>query len=257
MKHKYLAYFTLLAGWLCFCYWLYSKQIYPKLHPEEGLKWPVFDEFLAIPLAFTWKSDIPIVGAGFDSLSKEIERYAKSDSFILITGGYYLDEEEVGSRKRSIGLRRAERLKEYFQLDPEKTLLITEKKEINADVRALPFEALSLSLFSRDKLLQQWGDTLEICFPVRDSALLPKGILNQMDQLILTGKAESSGKAFVIGTADGTGIAESSDVAVARAIVVRDALIRGGWTEERIVMTTGQRNHTDPLRNRCALLVFE
>ncbi len=257
LKHKYLAYFTLLAGWLCFCYWLYANQIYPKLHPEEGLKWPVFDEFLAIPLAFTWKSDIPIAGAGFDSLSKVVDAYAKSDSVLLITGGYYLDEEEIGSNQRSLGLRRAERLMDYFQLDTAKTLIMSEKKEVTADVRSKPFEAVSFTIIPGESMIHHLGDTLEICFPVRDSTILPENILDRLQQEILSKKNQGELQAFVIGTADGTGIAESSDVAVARAIVIRDALIRSGWNEERIIMTTGQRNHTDPIRNRCALLFFE
>ncbi len=257
MKIKYLAYFILLAGWLCVCYLLYAKKIYPALHPEEGFKWPVFDEYLLMPLAFSWKSDIPIAGAGFDSLSSVIDGYAASDSILVISGGYYLDETENNTSKRPIGLRRADRLVAYFQLDPAKTLVISEKKDINANVRARPFEAIRLTVIPRARLIQIYGDTLEVCFPVRDSTMLPVTIVEQLDQIIEARKLENEIQAFVIGNADGTGIAESSDVAVARAIVIRDALIRSGWTEDRIVMTTGQRSHVDPMMNRCALVYFE
>ena len=257
LKNKYLAYFILLAAWLCVCYWLYAKEIYPKLHPEEGFKWPVYDNDLALPLAFNWSSDIPIAGAGFDSLSKIIEEYRMSDSILIISGGYYLDEKEHKGLNKPLGLRRADRIVQFFQLDLRKTLIFSQKKEIDADVRALPFEAISFTLISKVSLMHMIGDTTEICFPVRDSILLPAIITEQLDQLVKVKKNDGNIQAYVIGTADGTGIAESSDVAVARAIVMRDILIKGGWTEDRIVMTTGQRSHSEPILNRCALVFFE
>ncbi|MDQ3015365.1 MAG: hypothetical protein M3R25_01390 [Bacteroidota bacterium] len=257
LKNKYLAYIILLAGWLSLCYWLYSKEIYPSIHPDQGLKWPVFEDDLELPLAFRWKSDIPLAGQGFEVFSESIRNNSRGDSVLIITGGYFLDEADTAASEQSIGINRVNRMIQYYQLDPRKTIINIEKKELDADVRSVPFEAVSFEWIPMPVIIREIGDTTEICFPVKDSLLLPKAIIDKIEDLARTQLKESDVRVFVTGTADGTGIAESSDIAVARAIVIRDILMRAGWTEERIVITTGQRNESEPIRNRCAQIYFE
>jgi hypothetical protein len=65
------------------------------------------------------------------------------------------------------------------------------------------------------------------------------------------------GVLHMIGTADATGITESSDMALDRALSVKINWIKDGWKEEHIKLSTGQRNLPNTLQNRCVLIYFE
>jgi len=57
--------------------------------------------------------------------------------------------------------------------------------------------------------------------------------------------------------ADGSGIAESADMALERAIVIQKRLMNNGWKEDQINLSTGQRNNPLAIRNRCVIVYFE
>lgn len=61
----------------------------------------------------------------------------------------------------------------------------------------------------------------------------------------------------IVGTADGSGIAEPADLAMDRALEIKQMILNKGWKEEQLILSTGQRNHPLTLRNRCVVLYFE
>jgi hypothetical protein len=61
----------------------------------------------------------------------------------------------------------------------------------------------------------------------------------------------------ITGTADGSGIAEASDIALERAIYIEDLLLEEGWEKDQMQISSGQRNNPLTLRNRCVIIYFE
>jgi hypothetical protein len=101
------------------------------------------------------------------------------------------------------------------------------------------------------------GDTAQLCFPLADSMLLPLYSLEKFDQWRMGAAASDTSRVYLIGTADGSGIAESSDMAIERAEYIKERLISQGRKAETIVLSSGQRNNPHTLLNRCVLVYFE
>jgi hypothetical protein len=128
---------------------------------------------------------------------------------------------------------------------------------VNADVRTHPFEAIRIERISMAELVKVGGDTMELCFPLKDSILVPELMLDRLDDWLsrfLDGQKEI---AHIVGTADGSGIAESMDVAFDRAMMIKEHLKKEGWKDAMIQLSTGQRSHPNSLRNRCVIIYFE
>lgn len=254
---RYLAYIALLAGWLFFCYWLYARELYPRFHPVEGTTWPVFDENLKMPFAFTWRSDIPLAGKGFEEWTNGIKNVDSSGNILIIRGFYFRDEAETLEKGKKLGLRRARRLIEYLQLSENKTMTEVLPHELDADARATPFEAIDYEELFFNDLLKSSMDTMDICFPLKDSFELPFILDEQLNTWIKSHVTEKESMTYVIGTADGSGIAEAADVAWERALVVKKKLIANGWEDDKINISTGQRSSTQSVSNRCVVIYFE
>ena len=256
LKQRYLAYIALLAGWFIFCYWLYAKEIYPRLHEAKGTLWPVFDENLEYPLAFKWGSDIPYAGKGFEMLMADLESAKGEGDLIVLRGGFFLDE-VPGEKAYNLGLRRANRIVEYLDLPQDKVIVESVPGEINADVRSKYFEAVWYERFRNEEVIRPMTDTMEICFPLKNSFALPPILKGQLDNWLEDHAENKEEPTFVAGTADGTGVSESADQAWERALAIKKEMIAHGWSNENIQITTGQRNNDLAIRNRCVIIYFE
>lgn len=257
LNKRYLAYFALLAGWLVFCYWLYARELYPRFHREEGAAWPVFDEDLKVPLAFNWGSDIPLAGDGFVEWTNELKKKDSLGNIILLRAYYFRDEAESLEKGKQLGSQRAKRMVEYLDLSEERTMIEIIPRELNADVRSNPFEAVSYEGLDSNDVITTIADTFEICFPLKDSIKLTPYLNKRLNEWLAIFPEKKDSTAFLLGTADGTGISESADMAWERAMLIRKILIKNGWQRERISINTTQRNFLEPIRNRCVVLYFE
>ncbi len=257
MKKKYLAYLALLAGWIIFCYWLYAKELFPRFHGQEDTNAPLFIKDLALPLAFNWGSDTPLAGNGYQELIDGIKKADSLKDVFILTGFYFRDEELSIPLDEALARNRVDRLVQITKLNPERILVRVMPQEINADVKANPFEAIGIERIALSDVLRLAGDTIELCFPLKDSFDLPPFLLNRMDAWLDTHSAKKDGQCFVVGIANGSGIAESSDVALDRAEVIKKMMIDAGWKENHIQLSTGQRNNPRAVRNRCVIVYFE
>jgi hypothetical protein len=257
LKKEYLAYFLLLAGWIGFCYWLFTHGIWPSLTPKKATEFPVRMDSLQLPLAFTWGSDVPLAGLGFDTWKEQFRNLDSTHTIVVWTGYYFKDEADSQDGQEDLGRSRIKSIMSFLHLNHKRVLIRSLPQEINADVKSNPFNAVGFDLYKDDDILNVAGDTAQICFPIADSLLLPPISLEQLDKW----KQEHSGKnkevMHLIGTADGTGIAESSDLANDRAEMIKMRWMKTGWKEELIRLTTGQRNSPHTLQNRCVMVYFE
>jgi hypothetical protein len=257
LKRKYLAYFALLAGWIWFCFWLFSHAIWPALQDPKPEAFPIRMDSLPLPIAFTWGSDIPIAGKGFDEWKQEFNGLDSTKMIVAWTGYYFKDEAETPDAQVQLGIRRVKNVLSFLKLDHKRLLIRSLPQEINADVKSNPFSALDFEKYKEDDVLSFFGDTAQICFPIADSLLLPPVSLEQLDEWKSRQPGKNEKELFLIGTADGTGIAESSDVGIDRAELIKDRWIKAGHPEEKIHLATGQRNNPLTLQNRCVVIYFE
>jgi len=257
LKRKYLAYIALLAGWIWFCFWLFSHGIWPALHRPLPETFPIRMDSLALPLAFNWGSDIPLGGKGFDAWKEQFKGLDSTKTIVAWTGYYFKDEADTPEAQIKLGIQRVKRVLSVLDLDDKRVLIRSLPQEINADVKSNPFSAVDFEKYSEEDVLSFNGDTAQICFPIADSLLLPSISLEQLDEWKSKQPGKNEDELFLIGTADGTGIAESSDVGVDRAEVIKDRWVKAGVPEERIHLASGQRNNPLTLQNRCVVIYFE
>lgn len=257
LDRKYLVYITVLAAWLCFCYWLYAKQIFPNIHASAGTAWPVFDEDLDLPLAFEWGSDIPHAGKGFEDWMKNIKRADSLGNIIIMKGYYYRDEASTIEKGRLLAKKRADRMVKYLELPHDYTLIEIIPGQISSDVRSHPFKAIDFEDIRIADMIISSTDTIEICYPFKDSIRLAQIEIQRVSGWLQKHIGRKGEKIHIVGTADGTGISESSDIAWERALAVKKIILQNGWEEYQINLSTGQRNHPEPIRNRCVIIYFE
>jgi len=212
---------------------------------------------LELPLAFTWGSDIPIAGEGFEAWKEQFSNLDSSKMIVTWTGYYFKDEADTPEAQVNLGFERVNKVLSFLDLDHKRILIQSLPQEINADVKSNPFSAVEFETYTEDEVLSFSGDTAQICFPIADSLLLPPVSLEQLDEWQLQQPGKNEEDLFLIGTADGTGIAESSDVGVDRAELIRDRWIKAGLPGEKIHLSTGQRNNPLTLQNRCVVIYFE
>lgn len=256
LKQRYLAYLALLAGWFFFCYWLYAKEIYPQLHDANGVAWPVYIESLQMPVAFKWESDIPYAGKGFETWADKLMT-DKAESFFVVKGLYFRDENGRDEVNDNLGLRRAERLVEYLQIPESNVMILAEPAEVNADVRSAFFKSVQIDKIRFIDLINTNSDSMEVCFPVGDSLLLPTVLNEQLNNWLVKNVDKKERLTVLKGTADGTGVSESADMGWERALVIKKELINQGWTEDRITINSDQRSHSVSVRNRCVIIYFQ
>lgn len=257
LNRKYLAYFALLAGWIWFCYWLLTHGILPAMTVTKPQDFPVKMDSLKIPLAFTWGSDIPLAGQGFDEWKQQFQKLDSTNAIVIWKGYYFKDEANTPEGQIDLGRRRVKGVLSFLDLEHKRILIQLLPQEINADVKSNPFSAVGFEKFSEDDILSYYGDTAQICFPMADSLLLPEISLEKLDRWSEEQSGKNKDEMFLIGTADGTGIAESSDAAVDRASMIKKRWVKSGWKEESIHISAGQRNNPHTLQNRCVMVYFE
>lgn len=258
LNRKYLAYFALLAGWIWFCFWLYTHAIFPKWRPSKAAEDEIVRmDDLAAPIAFTWGSATPIAGLAFDSLYAEAGHLDSTRELILVQGFYFRDESATDEGRLDLVRRRVSKVIRLLNVNRKRAVIAYLPQEINADVRANPFIATRLEKIKEEDVLSYTGDTAQICFPIADSIVLPALSMEALDVWGERQFNSNPGKINIVGTADGTGIAESSDVAFERASLIKNRWAAKGWDENRFQLNTGQLNSPNPLRNRCVLIYFE
>jgi|GEM_PF-1004653 len=257
LKRKYLAYFALLAGWIWFCYWLLTHGILPALTVAKPETLPIRMDSLEIPLAFSFGSDIPLAGKGFETWKGQLERLDSTKEIVVWKGYYFKDEAETPEHQVDLGLRRVSQVLSFLDLDRKRILIQSLPQEINADVKSNPFSSVGFEKYKENEILTYFGDTAQICFPIADSLLLPAISLEQLDHWKEKQSGKNKNEMFLIGTADGTGIAESSDVAFDRADMIRNRWVKAGWKSESVHISSGQGNSPHTLQNRCVLVYFE
>lgn len=257
MSRKYLAYIALLAGWLIFCYWLYAKEIYPRLHEPTGLKWPVLDHDLDMPLAFKWGSDIPHAGEGFENWVDTLKMIDSAQNFLIFHSYYFRDEAGSIEKGKELARKRVARMVEYLGLSKERIMVEIIPEDIKADVRSQPFKAVTYDVMAIHDVLNSSADTIEVCFPLKDSFGLPHQVMKSLDEWLEKRSDNRTDTIYLIGIADGTGISESADIAWERANAIREKVLQHGWNETMIRMNTGQRNQSNTVHNRCVVVYFE
>jgi len=246
----------LLAGWLCFCYWLYAKGIYPRLHGQEK-SWPTYSADIPFPLAFTWTSDIPLAGLGFGELKSRFADLDSTDAMVIARGYYFRDEADSIAQLQQLGRKRIESALDYISIDHKRLVTEVLSQEVNGDVRSRPFEAVRFERIPLKEIVVMEDDTFELCYPLKDSMNLPSECYHRLNSWIDKHAKKNERLMHVVGTADATGIAESSEQGFERAIAIKHKLMVIGWTDEHIQISTGQRNHPLTLRNRCVVIYFE
>jgi len=209
-----------------------------------------------MPLAFKWGSDIPIAGQGFDEWVDSLKRIDSSSNFLIFQSHYFRDEAESIEKSKELGNRRMARMINYLGLTKEKTMFETIAEDVQADVRSYPFKAVTYEVISVEDVLKSSGDTMEVCFPLKDSLSLPHRSFEGVEKWLNQHEDKKSDTIFLTGIADGTGISESADVAWERANVIKEKVMRHGWNDQLIIINTGQRNQSMPVRNRCVLIYF-
>jgi hypothetical protein len=257
LNYRYLAYIALLAGWICFCYWLYAEGISPRLHGNREKSWPEYSEDLPYPLAYTWMSDVPLAGKDFGLLKSRLQRLDSLDEMVIMRGYYFRDEADNISQLQTLAKNRINSALKYIEIDPKRLVTAVSVQEITADVRANPFEAVRFELIHFAELIHSSPDTFELCFPLQDSLTLAPLCKDRLTDWIREADGTKNNIMHIVGTADGTGIAESSDIAMERAMLIKQILLIDGWKEEQMELSTGQRNHPLTIRNRCVLVYFE
>jgi hypothetical protein len=254
---KNLAYLALLAGWICFCYWLYAEGISPRLQRMRGGMTETVTDSLPYPLTFRWGSDIPMPGKGFTALKGGIDSLAERNEIAIVRGYYFRDEAPDLEAARDLGKRRVEKTLALFGINDRRILTEVLLREITADVKANPFEAIALERILVDDVVKWSSDTFELCFPLKDSIVLPAVCLEKLFTWMGVPGESNISRLHITGTADGSGIAEPSDMAMERAIYISQAAMDKGWKDEQINLSTGQRNHPLTLWNRCVVIYFE
>lgn len=209
------------------------------------------------PLAFNWASDVPLAGEGYEDWLMDIDKVDSSADALIITGYYFRDEQESITLDETLAQQRVKNVLKLLKVPLDKILIQVLPQEINADVRSNPFEAIGMERIGLSNLLRIDGDTIEMCFPIKDSLILPPFVLNRLDVWLDQHADRKDSLTFIVGIADGGGIAESADIALDRAIIVQRVLVAKGWKPEQIHLSTGQRSSPYAVRNRCVIIYFE
>lgn len=248
---------ALLAGWICFCYWLYVEGIAPRLLGSREKSWPAYSTDIPFPLAFNWASDIPLAGLGYGDYKTQFADLDSTDEILIITGFYFRDEAATIEELQDLGKRRINAMLDYHYVSKDRMMTQLSVQEISADVRSNPFEAVRFERIPVADVLSASGDTLEICFPLKDSLVVPQVVTDRVIRWFDKASNHKESVVHVVGTADGSGIAEPADIALDRAMIIKKIILSVGWKEEQIQLSTGQRNHPLALQNRCVVIYFE
>lgn len=256
MNIRILAYIALLAGWIGFCYWLYASQIAPRWHGSRETSWPEYSEEIPYPLAFRWGSDIPLAGVGFGPLKHDLEHIDSTDEVIVIHGHYFRDEVQDPGQLIALGMSRVRKALEYLNIPERRRLTAITVQEITADVRSNPFQAVEFERIAVRDCIPMHADTFEVCFPIRDSLILPDIVSDQLKNWLLDHQDSGSQVMHIVGIADGGGIAEPLDAGMERALYIEKMIKTSGDNVDSTELSAGQRNHPLALRNRCVVLYF-
>lgn len=248
---------ALLAGWICFCYWLYAEGISPRLHSSREKSWPVYSKDIPFPLAFNWASDVPLAGLGYGDYKTQFADLDSTDEIVIITGFYFRDEAATIGELQDLGRRRISGMLDFHHISKDRLMTQVSVQEIVADVRSNPFEAVRFERIPVADVLSMTDDTMEICFPLKDSLMIPQVVTDRVISWLNKASKNKESVVHVVGTADGSGIAEPADIALDRALIIKKIIFNAGWKEELIQLSTGQRNHPLTLQNRCVVVYFE
>jgi hypothetical protein len=254
LKKKYVAYLVLLAGWIGFCYWLFAKEIWPRYQRVTDSSGLEHVRDLEFPLAFAWGSDIPLAGKGYGSWLRDMREMDTTGLIWIMKGYYFLDEKGSVEEDEQLALSRIDQVVDLIGIPKDRILFQLLQQEINADVRQRPFEATGMERFYVSDLYHLSGDTLELCFPLKDSLTLPPLLWYKLDEWLSRHSKQMDEVTRIVGIADGSGIAESSDIALDRAIIAKERMKENGWDENKINLSTGQRSKTKAVQNRCVII---
>jgi hypothetical protein len=257
LNWRYLAFFVLLVGWVWFCYRMFAMRIHASIHPAKQAESILYTEGLDIPFAFNWGSAMPLAGDGFEVWKQQYSHIDSTGHIAIINGGYYRDEAATQGGLHSLGQSRINSFLREVPIDSHRIMQVIVPMEVNSDVRSKPFAAVMIDLVAETELYSLNGDTAQLCFPVADILTVPPYSLDQFMRWVAQYADPATDHAHITGTADGTGIAESSDVALERAAIIQEALLQRGWKSEMIHLSNEQRNTSQAMHNRCVLVYFE
>ncbi len=162
-----------------------------------------------------------MAGLGYAALAEQNGQLDSLDEIVIIRGFYFRDEATDGNQLRDLGQRRIENALKYFDINTKRMLTEVSVQEITADVKANPFEAVRFERIRYADLASMTGDTFELCFPIRDSLTLPQLNIDRLHKWIDKGTKLNARRLHIIGTADGSGIAEPADIAMDRALYIK------------------------------------
>lgn len=212
---------------------------------------------LDIPVSFRWKSDRPVAGKGSADWLQQARDIAKGNNLLLMKGYYYRDEAASEEEGKNLGYRRVLHLIQILDIEEDRLVIEVNTKEMQSDARSNPFIAVEYQGMDISSLADVNGDTAEVCFPLKDSIALPGFLTEVLLEWADSMSSIKNSAVYVTGTADGTGIAESSDMAMERALYIKGLLMGSHPGINNFHLATGQREFPLKIRNRCALIYFE
>jgi hypothetical protein len=236
---------------------MFAMRIHASIHPAEQAASILYTEGLGIPFAFNWGSAMPLAGDRFEGWKQPFSHLDSTGHVAIIRGGYYRDEAPTQGGLNSLGQSRINSFLREVPIDTHRILRAIVPMEVNADVRSKPFAAVTIELVAETELYYLNGDTAQLCFPIADILTVPPYSLDQFLRWVAQHADPATDHAHIIGTADGTGIAESSDVALDRAAIIQEVLLQRGWSPEMIHVTNEQRNTSQAMHNRCVVVYFD
>ncbi|MEO6132911.1 MAG: hypothetical protein ABIQ02_13760, partial [Saprospiraceae bacterium] len=202
-------------------------------------------------------SAIPLAGEGYEDWISELNKVDSLTGIIIVKGFFFLDEKESITFDEVLAHQRVNNVLKLLKIPADIIMVQVLPQEINADVRSNPFESISFERLALKNILHSAGDTIELCFPLKDSLTLPPALFHALGSWLDKRAERKDSQTYVVGIADGSGIAESADMALDRAILIQRVMIENGWPGERIHLSTGQRSSPHPIRNRCVIVYFK
>ena len=179
------------------------------------------------------------------------------DLMVIARGYYYRDEADSLGQLEQLGRNRIANVLKYIEIDNKRMVTQILPQEVNGDVRSKPFEAVRFERIPFKEIVKVEEDTFEICFPFKDSMNLPPDYFNRLNSWITRHGKQADRIMHIVGIADATGVVESSETGLERAMLIKNKLLTSGWKDEEILLSTGQRNQPLTLRNRCVVIYFE